>query len=260
VSRIVVVLWNEKEAKQRARTLKQLGHKPTLLWDRERATLEQIRVSPPDLLLIDLNRLPSQGREIGGYFRRLKATRHLPILFVDGDPERVSSARHLIPDAQFSQWSEIKSAIPLAIRNVPAKPVVPGTMAGYSGTPLPKKLGIRENHSLILVHAPESFERKLDPMPAGAEITTHSAQANVAVLFTTSQAELARDFRPLAKDLPHKVALWIAWPKKASRIKTDIKENLVREVGLGAGWVDYKVCAIDETWSGLCFARRNTRA
>ena len=257
MSRILLVLWNEKEARQRARTLRQLGHKPTLLYDREKASLAQIRVSPPDLFLIDLNRLPSHGREIGGYFRRLKATRHLPILFVDGDAERVASARHLIPDAQFSNWSEIKSAIPIAIRNVPAKPVVPGTMAGYSGTPLPKKLGLRENYSLILVHAPECFERKLDPMPAGAEITTNSAQANVAILFITSQAELGRDFRPLAKDLPLKVALWIAWPKKASGIKTDITENLVREFGLGAGWVDYKVCAIDEIWSGLCFARRN---
>ena len=257
MSRIAVVLWNEKEAKERARTLKQLGHQPTLLWNREKATLDEIRVSPPDLLLIDLNRLPSHGREIGGYFRRLKATRHLPILFVDGDAERVSSARSLIPDAQFSRWSEIKSAIPLAIRQAPAKPVVPGTMAGYSGTPLPQKLGIRENYGLILVHAPEAFERKLDPMPAGAEITTNSAQANVAVLFTTSEAELVRDFRPLAQRLPQKVALWIAWPKKASGIKTDLTENLVREFGLSAGWVDYKVCAIDETWSGLCFARRN---
>jgi hypothetical protein len=227
------------------------------LCERDKASLERIRVSPPDLFLIDLNRLPSQGREIAAYFRRLKSTRHLPVLFVDGDSERVSSARNLIPDAQFSQWSAIRGAIPRAIRNPPAKPLVPGTMAGYSGTPLPKKLGIRENHSLILVQAPESFERKLDPMPAGAEITTNFSQANVAVLFITSQAELGRDFRPLAKDLPQKVALWIAWPKKASGIKTDITENLVREFGLGAGWVDYKVCAIDETWSGLCFARRN---
>jgi hypothetical protein len=130
-------------------------------------------------------------------------------------------------------------------------------MAGYSGTPLLKKLGIRENHSLILINAPESFERKLEPMPAGAEITTDSARANVAVLFTRSEAELGRDFRSLAKQLPQNVALWIAWPKKASGIETDVTGDLVREFGLGAGWVDYKICAIDGTWSGLCFARKN---
>jgi hypothetical protein len=128
--------------------------------------------------------------------------------------------------------------------------------AGYSGTPLPKKLGIRDKYSVLLLNAPRRFERKLDPLPEGADYVEDAASARVAVLFTASQAELVRDFRPLAKALPEKSALWIAWPKKASGVKTDLNENVVREFGLHAGWVDYKVCAIDETWSGLCFARR----
>jgi hypothetical protein len=128
--------------------------------------------------------------------------------------------------------------------------------AGYSGTPLPKKLGIRENYSVALINAPSRFERKLEPLPDGAQIVTEADGANVAVLFANSHAELARDFRPLAKALPEKTELWIAWPKQASEIATDLKENAVRDFGLAAGWVDYKVCAIDETWSGLCFARK----
>jgi hypothetical protein len=128
--------------------------------------------------------------------------------------------------------------------------------AGYSDTPLPKKLGIREKYSIILVNAPARFERKLEPLPQDAEIIDDPSEARVAVLFVASQADLAQDFRQLAKALPKKSALWMAWPKKASGVKTDLNENLVREFGLAAGWVDYKVCAIDETWSGLCFARR----
>src|SRR5205814_397477 len=124
--------------------------------------------------------------------------------------------------------------------------------------PLPKKLGIRENYSVVLVNAPYRFERKLEPLPSGVEIAADAGSAQVAVLFATSQAELARDFRPLARTLPEKTALWIAWPKQASGMATDLKENAVREFGLDAGWVDYKVCAIDETWSGLCFARRKS--
>jgi hypothetical protein len=108
----------------------------------------------------------------------------------------------------------------------------------------------------VLVNAPERFERKLGPLPVGAEITEDARGAKVAILFATSYAELVRDFRPLAKALPDKIALWIAWPKKTSGIRTDLDGNIVREFGLGQGWVDYKVCAIDETWSGLCFARR----
>ncbi len=129
-------------------------------------------------------------------------------------------------------------------------------MAGYSGTPLPKKLGIREEYSVVLVNAPDLFDRRLKPFPAGAQITDSAKGANVALLFVTSQAELARDFRPLAKALPEKTSFWIAWPKKASGVPTDLSENVIREFGLVSGWVDYKVCAVDETWSGLCFARR----
>ncbi len=132
----------------------------------------------------------------------------------------------------------------------------PGATAGYSGTPLPKKLGISENYSVAIVNAPERFERKLEPLPPRAKIVLDPKNANVAVLFAPSLAELARDFRPLAKALPEKTALWIAWPKKASGVRTDLIEDVVRNFGLEAGWVDYKVCAIDETWSGLCFARR----
>ena len=141
-------------------------------------------------------------------------------------------------------------------RKHPAKRTKPVATAGYSGTPLPKKLGIREGYGVLLVNAPPRFERKLEPMPEGAAFSEDAGLARVAVLFAASQAELVRDFRPLAKALPEKSALWIAWPKKASGVKTDLNENVVREFGLDLGWVDYKVCAIDETWSGLCFGRR----
>ena len=121
---------------------------------------------------------------------------------------------------------------------------------------MPKKLGVREKYNVVLVNAPEFFERKLDPMPADAEIVTDPRRAQIAVLFVMSQAELVRDFRPLTKALPERTPLWMAWPKKTSKVATDMTEDIVREFGLAQDWVDYKVCAIDETWSGLCFARR----
>jgi len=96
-------------------------------------------------------------------------------------------------------------------------------MAGYSGTPLPKKLGIGEASRVGFVNPPERFERKLEPMPASAEVSETAPLANVAILFVKSEAELIRDFRALAKSLPQKVAFWIAWPKQASGTKTDLK-------------------------------------
>src|SRR5262249_43306450 len=187
MSRVLLVHWNAEEAKAKARTLKGLGHTAEILYDSEKPSLGRVRASPPDLFLIDLNRLPSHGREIAGYFRRAKTTRQVPILFVDGDADRVSRAKKLIPDADFSKWEKIESALKRASRRKNAKPVVPGTMAGYSGTPLPKKLGIREKYNVLLVNAPERFERKLEPMPAGAEIISDPRRAQVAVVFALSQ-------------------------------------------------------------------------
>lgn len=256
MTNVLLVHWNEAEAKEHARALKALGYKAKILFDPEKHSLAEIREHPPELFLIDLSRLPSQGREIGGHFRRAKATRNVPILFVGGDPERVKTARKLIPDAEFAVWDEIRSAIKRAIKNAPRNPVVPSAMASYSASALPKKLGIRDNCSVMLINPPAHFERKLDPLPAYTKIVDDATNANVAVLFALSLAELARDFRSLAEGLPDKSALWIAWPKKASGVKTDLDGEIVREFGLDAGWVDYKVCAIDETWSGLCFARR----
>jgi hypothetical protein len=256
MTNVLLVHWNETEAKQLARALKALGYKPKILFDSEKPNLAEIREHPPELFLIHLSRLPSQGREIAGHFRRAKATRNVPILFVGGDPERVKTARKLIPDAEFAVWDEIRTAIKRAIKHAPRNPAIPSTMASYSASALPKKLGIRDNCSIMLINPPNHFERKLDPLPAYTKIVYDPKGAHVAILFAMSQAELARDFRPLAKALPEKTALWIAWPKKASGVKTDLDGNIVREFGLDAGWVDYKVCAIDETWSGLCFARR----
>jgi hypothetical protein len=256
MSRILLVHWNESEAQERAFAIAKHGHKVTTLCKSEKENLVAICGSPPELFVIDLSRLPSQGGELAGYFRRIKSTRQVPILFVDGGAECVPRVRNLIPDADFAKSDDIKNAIKRAIRKPPSKPIVPGTMAGYSGTPLPKKLGVREKSLFVLVNAPARFERKLEPLPAGAELVDDAGRANVAVLFVTALAELARDFRPLAKALPEKIALWLAWPKKTSGVKTDLTENVIREFGLDAGWVDYKVCAMDEIWSGLCFARK----
>ena len=134
-------------------------------------------------------------------------------------------------------------------------------MAGYSGTPLPKKLGIKPGSAVALLGAPDGFvERTLGALPEGATIGRSSRSAfNVGLLFARSKADLARRFPAAAKAMGEPGALWILWPKKASGVVTDLAENAVRDVGLCGGLVDYKVAAIDATWSGLCFARRKTK-
>lgn len=132
-------------------------------------------------------------------------------------------------------------------------------MAGYSGTPLPKKLGIKPGHTVLLSKAPEGFDAVLAPLPDEVTVKTAArgkAPFDVILLFATSQADLDRRFANLAGRLTSAGGLWVCWPKKSSGVDTDLSDGFVREYGLATGLVDNKVCAVDETWSGLRFVIR----
>ncbi len=124
--------------------------------------------------------------------------------------------------------------------------------AGYSGTPLPQKLGIKPGHRVALLGAPDGFEPLLDPLPDGVDLLSRAAKKMDLVLaFVTTYAELARKVPPLGDAIRPAGSLWIAWPKRASGVPTDITEDSIREVALPLGLVDNKVCAVTDVWSGL---------
>jgi hypothetical protein len=124
--------------------------------------------------------------------------------------------------------------------------------AGYSGTPLAKKLGIKERTVLCLLHAPDGYARTLAPLPPAVELGTRaSASTDIVQLFATKRAALEKEIASLRKRLRSDATLWVSWPKRASGVPTDITEDVIREIALPIGLVDVKVCAVDETWSGL---------
>jgi hypothetical protein len=126
------------------------------------------------------------------------------------------------------------------------------TAAGYSGTPLPRKLGIRVGARVALVGAPAGFDELLGELPEGVSVSRRlRPRGDVVVAFFTARRSLERRLGGLMRSLDPAGGLWIAWPKRASGVDTDLTENVVRELGLAAGLVDNKVCAIDGTWSGL---------
>ncbi len=130
-------------------------------------------------------------------------------------------------------------------------------MAGYSGTPLAKKLGIKDGQRIAFIGAPPEFAGDLGDIPDHLrDVSRGRSEIDLAVLFVLEQRALRKGFAPLAKRLAPAGMLWVSWPKKASKVPTDVTENIVRDHGLGVGLVDVKICAVNEVWSGLKFVRR----
>ena len=130
-------------------------------------------------------------------------------------------------------------------------------MPGYSGTPLPKKLGLKDGFRVCFVAAPDAVLSELKEEVAKCEAASSGkTPLDFAMVFTKSKTELSKEFRRLSKLLVPAGMLWVSWPKKSSGVATDLDENLVRNIGLAAGLVDVKVCAVTEVWSGLKFVRR----
>jgi hypothetical protein len=130
-------------------------------------------------------------------------------------------------------------------------------MAGYSGTPLAKKLGIKEGSRIALINAPKDFESGLNQLPDNVQFIKRPTKSlDIILLFVLTERALARDFAKFAATLTANGMIWIAWPKKNSGVATDLSFERVQRIGLDSGLVDVKICAIDETWSGLKFVYR----
>jgi len=125
-------------------------------------------------------------------------------------------------------------------------------MAGYSGTPLAKKLGIREGSTVVLVNAPANYLSLVAPLPDAVTILSRmSPRADIVHIFSTRESHLRKVLGTSRARLPDERMIWVSWPKKAARVPTDITEDTVRTIGLPLGLVDVKVCAVDDVWSGL---------
>ncbi len=251
-----LIHWNSEEAEERVEILRGAGYRATCEVPRGPDYLRKLQEELPLAIVIDLSRSPSRGRDIALALRQFKATRGLPLVFVDGDPEKVKAIREILPDATYTPWSRIRSSLRQAVSRQPEKPLTPSLLAGYSGTPLPKKLGIKPGSNVAMVDAPDRFDATLGDLPEGAQLHQGVGPPFDLILwFVRSLAILKARIRPMASETADK-PIWIIWPKKTSPLAADIGELDVRKFGLAEGLVDYKVCAVDATWSGLLFRRR----
>lgn len=258
--RIQLIHWNATEAKERAERLKAAGYEVSHELSNGMALFRQLRDDLPRAVVIDLTRLPMQGRDAALAIRHDKTTRHIPIVFVAGEPEKVERVKEKIPDAVYAAWGQIKSALQKAIAHPPPEPIVPKSLLdGYAGQPLVKKLGIKTNAVVALVDSPADFKKILGALPDGVRLRGRArGQCEVMLWFVRSRSDLKRCVERVATRDDFG-SLWIVWPKQTSSLRTDLTQPVVREAGLAKGLVDYKICAIDATWSGLLFTRRKAK-
>jgi len=258
---IRLIHWNQTEAKQKAQILQSAGY--TVNYELlTPSKLKELKNNPPDAIVIDLTRLPMQGRDIAITIRHNKATRKVPIVLVEGDPQKLALIKTQLPDATYTDYNQIQTTLKQTLVYPPKVTVVPTSIfEQYKDTPLAKKLGIKLNTTIALINPPPDFTETLGKLPKGTTITkTANEKPNIVIWFTKTWKDLETGITKIATPLAPTAKLWIAWPKKQeAEISTDLTQAIVRKTGLTHGLVDYKICAINKTWSALLFTKRKTK-
>ncbi len=250
-----LIHWNEDEGLERRKQLEALAYDAVFDFCDGPMLSRLLRASEPDAVVIDLTRLPSHGREVGRSLRMAKFSRHWPLVFVDGEPGKVALTKALLPDATYTTWGRIKTALPRAIAHPPASPVVP--IDAMSAKPVVLKLGVKPGNRVCLLGSPKGFADALKPKPARVTFTARADKtADLFLCFVRSARELNAQLA-LLRETVDRQTLWLLWPKKASGVKSDLADHVVRTTGIAAGLVDFKVCSVDNTWSGLAFKKRH---
>ena len=258
MKRIHIIHWQKNESENYASILRKLGYQVDCSLPENAQFFKSLRASPPDLMIIDLSRLPSQGRDIAINLRSQKSSQNIPVIFVEGDPEKTSRIQQLIPDAFYTRWGEIADAIDQVLINPPSTQKQASVFAAYSKTPLIKKLTIQSDMQICLIHAPEEFIPLLGILPKNIHFHEDMEKPCLLIIwFVFNETELKELLPDISKKCMHSGArVWICWQKLGKAFSGGITQNLVRTKGLASGLVDYKICAIDDTWSGLLFRWR----
>jgi hypothetical protein len=244
--RVLVIHRDTAEATERASRLRALGFDAAPYLSLGTKGFRGIRQDPPQAILIDLTRLPSYGKAFGVLLRQHKSLGCIPLVFVEGDPEKAAQVRAILPDAVYTPWAKVEAAIRKAILQPPKKAAPPR----HPDTPLLTKLGIGEDTCVAMLHPPDEFE-----LP-GVRTQKQVGEADVVMIFFRNSIALGRELPAVAGMMRKGRRVWILWPKKASGKTGDLTMVRIREMASAFGLVDYKVCAVNETWSAMTLGKR----
>jgi CheY-like chemotaxis protein len=246
--RVRLVHWNAQEAEPLVESLEAAGHSIEHTSSIGSGIMKYLRASLPDAVVIDLSRQPSHGREIAVAIRTGKTIKHLPILFVDGDPEKVEAIRRVLPDAIYTTRPRLVAALKRAkpVEN-PVRPTP--MMERFGNRTAAQKLGINAKTRVTLIDPPLDYERLIGPLPEPG------TGPGLILWFTHDPASFYARL-PRMRAMAAHSRLWILWRKN----KVDqLDGGLIRRTAIDVGLVDYKICSVDATWSGMAFAVKKTK-
>jgi hypothetical protein len=206
--------------------------------------IKSIRRNQPDAVVIDLTRLPSHGREAAMAIRRTKYSRYIPIVFVDGEPDKVEAVRRHLPDATFASRKQLCTRINAALANPVANPVAPpGAMERYGSRTKAQKLGIKQGLTVAVIDPPRGYETVLGDLPEGVELIENPVSVHPVTLWFVRDSDAYLSALGRMRAIAAKTKLWVVRPKGPG---SRLNEKFLREGANEVGLVDYKICAIDE--------------
>ena len=249
MTRVLVIHRDPPEATERAARFRALGLDATPYLSLGSQGFRSIRQNPPHVILIDLTRLPSYGKAMGVLIRQQKSLCSIPLVFVEGDPEKAAQVRAILPDAVYTAWAKVPAAIRRAIRQAPSEPVPPRVPA----TPLLAKLGIGENSRVALMHPPDDFELPGVPSKSKLQTPTWCSSSSAA------PSRLAANCPNSRVCAQRQACVGTLAEEGIRRVKRPDPGAHSRD-GLALGLVDYKVCAVDATWSATTLGKRRADA
>lgn len=250
-----VVHWNAGEAAALVEMLRGAGHTVELTSSIGSGIMKGLRAAPPEAVVIDLTRQPSHGREIGVAIRSGKTIKHLPILFVDGDAEKVQGVRRVLPDAIYTSRTGLQAALKRAkaVEN-PIRPMP--MMERFRNRTTAQKLGISKGMRVAVIDPPGDFERAIGALPENAVLEENPSEIlRLTLWFAHDPDSFLAGVRRM-RALAAQTRLWILWRKNQAE---GLDGGFIRAAGVEAGLVDYKICSVDAVWSGMAFAVKKAR-
>ena len=256
MARIRLFHWRASEAEPLIDAIRGAGFEVDYPGDKPQSSLRSIREGGYHAIVIDLTRQPSHGRYLGIEIRAQKSIRHLPLVYVDGDPEKVERIREVLPDAIYTSRAKVGAALKKA-KPVSDPVATVAMMASYGTRTTAEKMGIKEDARVAVIDAPKGYAKILGNLPKGVTFEENPHEVlPVTLWFVHDPNEYSASLPAMRKLASAQSKLWVVWPKAASKKgnQSGVTQTLIREAAIDAGLVDYKICSVNETWSGMVFA------